>query len=142
MQILVSNIVPTRLGGPIVRHLEDMWDDPERLLRYGYVRRDQSTTDVARSVWFEKIYDSCDSQARLILQIEFDLSISDDPFATYKENLSYSFNGVYLRVVDRQMAAFDNQTYDEETERPRSVGRRKLSITTLEDLKRFDRCLG
>ncbi len=83
--------------------LREITRQPLFLEKEGFVRRDEEITDVVRWVWYEKTIDSIDSQVRLVLQVEFELSISDNPFVRTIDNFSYSFNGVYLQIIGRQM---------------------------------------
>ncbi len=130
---------------------------PSFLEKAGFVEREEHTTDDVRWVWFERTIDSIESQVRLILQVEFELSISDDPFVRTSDNFSYSFNGVYLKVIDRQMERSDSQSYDEETfmekplippldvlmeEEPREIGRFELKVSTLAQLRSLSKMLG
>lgn len=125
-----------------VTHLDDFSEKPDQLCQFGFSRREEDTTDSVRSVWFERTFDSIESQVRFVLQVEFELAIDDDPNVSYTENLSYSFNGVFLRVIDRQMERYNNQSFDEETERPRKVGRYELRVSTVEELNQISRALG
>lgn len=113
--------------------LRDFEDDPDQLLRLGYKRRDEASTDSVRLVWYEKDFSSRESQICLALQIEYELGLSDDSHVSYSANCSYSFNGVYIRVLDRRMERLDNRAFDEETANPRELGRHRLSIATLEE---------
>jgi hypothetical protein len=113
--------------------LRDFDYEPDRLLSLGYERRDEESADYVRFVWYEKEFSSSESQICLVLQIEYELGLSDDLRASYSANCSYSFNGVYVRVLDRQMEEVDNYTFDEETANPRELGRQRLSVTTLEE---------
>jgi len=121
--------------------LTDFDDDPDQLERFGYSRRNDGTADVVRSVWFEKAFATDETQVQLTLQIEFELGLSDDPFVTYAQNCSYSFNGVYLRVFDRRMEPFNNLSFDEDTARPVEIDRYRLCIGSLEDCERLAQLL-
>jgi hypothetical protein len=121
--------------------LREVTKEPEFLTRHGYIRRDEETTDSVRSVWYEKSFDSDYSQLRLIIQIEFELAIYDG-HGSYRDNLDYSFNGVYLRVYDRQMERMGNHPYDEDTENPKEIDRYKLNIHTLSSLRALAKIFG
>ena len=121
--------------------LREVTREPTFLEEMGFVRRDDGTADVVRWVWYEKTIDSIESQVRFILQVEFELSISDNPFVPRIDNFSYSFNRVYLRVIDRQLVRWDNQSYDQETERPREIDRCEVNIATLTQLRALWRML-
>jgi len=110
---------------------------PDQLLKLGFTRHEEDTADTVRSVWYRKAFDSIDSNVKIEVEVEFELSISDDPYASYTDNLDYFWNGCFIRVIDRQMDRLSNQDFDEETERPRSVGRLRLKMHTLEELKKF-----
>ncbi|MEK6777735.1 MAG: hypothetical protein AABY87_12790 [bacterium] len=121
--------------------LREVTKEPEFLQKSGYNRRDEETTDSARFVWYEKTFGSIVSQLRFIIQVEFELFLYDDPFASYIENCCYSFNGVYLKVIDRQMERCDNLSYDEDTELPREIDRCELNIHTFSRLRSFSNML-
>jgi hypothetical protein len=123
----------------------------------GFVRRDEHTSDVVRWVWYEKTIDSFDSQVRLILQVELELSISDNPVVKTCDNFSYSFNGVYLKVIEPQMEKWDTQAEDKVSslssphippldvlvdEEPREIGRFELRVSTLAQLRSLSKMLG
>jgi hypothetical protein len=110
------------------------------LLREGYTRREQRTTNSVRAVWYEKTFeDSDDAYAiepregaiALMVQVEFDLSICDDPEASYEDNREYSFSAVYLWV--KQHVGEGAYT---------TVGRFHLPIEARSDLRAFCRLLG
>src|SRR4051794_15679595 len=117
--------------------LRDVADSPDRLLDAGYTRRDETTTDTVRAVVYEKAISSNESQLKLLVQIHFELAISDDVGYGYADNRSYSFNGVYLEAVDRQMEPEDNRYFDEESEHPIRVGALKLDMDSLADVERL-----
>jgi len=121
--------------------LREVVTEPEFLEKKGFVRREEETTDSVRWVWYEKVIDSVNSQIRFIVQIEFELFISDN-CASYIENRDYGFNGIYLRVIDRQIEALDNISYDDEYELLRETDRWALSIHTVSRLKSFCEMLG
>ena len=99
--------------------LRDVAENPDRLLDAGYIRRDETTTDTLRAVVYEKAICSDESQLKLLVQIHF------------------SFNGVYLEALDRQMEPEDNRYFDEESEHPISVGALKLDIDSLGEVERL-----
>lgn len=121
--------------------LREIGQEPSFLAQFGFERRDEITTNPDRYVWYEKTFKRYTSQLCLVVQVEFELFISDDPEASYTENLSYSFNRVFLRVIDRQMVADgsegDELWYDEETEFLREIDRWRLPIQTVEQLNAF-----
>lgn len=122
--------------------LREITRAPSFLEKAGFVEREEETTDVVRWVWYERTIDSIESQVRFVVQVEFELSISDDPFVRTSDNFSYSFNGVYLKVIDRQMQRWDSQSYDEETEVPREIDRFQVNVSTLAQLRSLCKMLG
>ena len=110
--------------------LREITSYPSFLEKAGFVEKEEHTTDVVRWVWFEKTIDAVESQVRLVVQVEFELSISDAPFVRTRDNFSYYFNGVYLKVIDRQM-----ERLDEETELPREIDRIKINVSTRSQLR-------
>jgi len=134
---------------------------PSFLEKAGFIEREQHTTDTVRWVWFEKTVDSVASQVRLVVQVEFELSISDDPFVRTSENFSYSFNGVYLKIIEEQTEAEDSQSEDRVSflkhphimplgafmktfvkEEPREIDRFELKVSTLAQLRSLCKMLG
>ena len=117
--------------------LRDVAERPDRLLDAGYSRRDEPSTDQVRAVIYEKTISSDESQLKLLVQIHFELAISDDVGYSYTDLCSYSFNGVYLEVLDRQMEPDDNRYFDEESEHPASIGALRLEIESLGEVERL-----
>lgn len=118
----------------------DLWDtagSPDRLLDFGYARRDERGTDTVRGVVYEKALTSDESQLKLSVQVHFELAISDDVGYDYPELCSYSFTGVYLEVSDRQMEQWDDRYFNEETEHPVRAGTLKLDIDSLGEVERL-----
>jgi hypothetical protein len=85
-----------------------------------------------------------------VVQVEFEMAISDDPFVKTSDNFSYSFNGVFLKVIEEQ-------TEEEETlveiphrlpialmmhEEPREIDRLELRVNTLAQLRSLCKMLG
>jgi hypothetical protein len=56
-----------------------------------------------------------------VIQIEFELMLTDEPLIA--RSFSYSFEGVFLEVIDRQMTSPTIWGYDAETERPDTIDR-------------------
>ncbi len=143
-----SHIIPaTWVENPAHQdHLvEYLGNNPDILLVYGFIRRDEETTSSVRSVWYEKIFDQYDSQLRLMIQIEFELDIYDDDSASYTENRIYRLNGVYLVVTDRQMQREGDKKdgyYYEDTENPREIDRCRIKISTFHELRTLCNMLG
>ena len=115
--------------------LREVQKYPDFLERKGFTCRKEESSDCVRSVWFEKSFDSIQSNVRFTVQVEYELFISDNPFCRTSDNFHYSFNGTYLIVIDRQMRRWDNQSYDEETECPREIDRYRLNIETMSRLR-------
>jgi hypothetical protein len=84
-------------------NLREVTRDPFFLESAGFTRREEQTTDFVRWVWFEKTIDLV--EISLILQVEFELAISDDPSVPTNDNFSYGFNGVYLKILERSVEA-------------------------------------
>jgi hypothetical protein len=140
--------------------LREITREPNFLEKLGFVRRDEETTDVVRWVWYERTLDSVDSQVTLILQVDCELSISDDPFVRTIDNFSYSFNGVYLKIIERQMDSEQSESADEASvlknpgmfsldafmksyvkEEPREIDRVNLRVTTRVQLRSLCRMI-
>jgi len=79
--------------------LREITREPYFLEKAGFVRREEETADVVRWVWYEK---TIESQVTFVVQVKFEMSISDDPFVKTSDNFSYSFNGVFLKVIEEQ----------------------------------------
>lgn len=134
--------------------------EPSFLEKLGFVRRDEETTDVVRRVWYERTIDSVESQVTLILQVEFELSISDHPFVRTIDNFSYGFNGIYLKIIERQMDREESESADEASvlknphmlsldafmkayvkEEPQEIDRVSLRVTTRAQLRSLCRMI-
>lgn len=109
--------------------LSQFEDDPDRLARFGFVRREQATTDVVRLVWFEHRIGSSDSGVQLTVQVQFEVVLTDEPRPG--PSCSYSFDGVFLHVAiaDVDLWAFDDD--------PDSDARVPLQLTRLQDVQRL-----
>ena len=108
--------------------------DPRALEKEGFVNREEFEGANGHA-WLERRLTSAESQVGFIIQIEFELDVDG-------HGNHYSFIGVYLAVVDRQMERANSMEYDEETEVPKEVGRWSLSCRTLEEIKELCRLLG
>jgi hypothetical protein len=126
--------------------LAEVTKEPTFLRKLGFTGHEEDSTDAHRSVWYERTFQTADSQVRFIVQVEFESWRRDDPSASYTDNLSYEFKQVYLWVVDRRMEEYDDETraafhhydyrvYDEESEKPRTVGRFPLNIQRVSQLR-------
>lgn len=141
--------------------LREITTEPYFLEKAGFVRRDEETTDVDRWIWYERTIDGIESQVTLILQVEFEMSISDNPFVRTSDNFWYSFNGVYLKIIERQMDREDSESADKASvlknphmlsldafikayvkEEPREIDRIGLNVSTLAQLRSLCKMLG
>ena len=127
--------------------LREITREPYFLEKAGFVRREEETTDVVRWVWYEK---TIESQVTFVVQVEFEMAISDDPFVKTSDNFSYSFNGVFLKVIEEQTE--EEETFVETPhglpialmvhEEPREIDRLELSVSTLAQLRSLCKMLG
>lgn len=87
--------------------------------------------------WYERMIESVEDRMRLVVQVELEMSISDNPFVRTSDNFSYSFNGVYLKVMDRQMGRLDDQACDDEFELEvdQEIDRFRVNVSTLAQLR-------
>jgi hypothetical protein len=131
---------------------------PSFLEKAGFVEREEHTIDFVRWVWFEKTIDSVEFQLRLVVQVEFELSISDGPSMRDADNFSYNFNGVYLQILELPVELGDNRSCDREEflkhprtlpvnyffvkEEPRKLDRFELRVTTRTQLRSLCKMLG
>ena len=115
--------------------------EPTFLTRRGYVRRDEETADCVRSVWYEKKLQSDSTQLCLVIQIEFEETIYEGA-TTVSDKYIYSFRGVFLQAIDRQMDFVGQDAYgryyDEDSERPNEIDRYELNLRTLSRLRAFE----
>lgn len=97
----------------------------------GFKEYDEETTDPERLVWFRKHLFEIGS-LNVIVEVKYNLSISDDPYATYDENCSYDFKRCTLitthEEVEDNAISSDDDSYEQKT---------ILYIQTLEELKSF-----
>lgn len=137
--------------------LREITREPYFLENAGFIRREEETTDVDRWVWYERTIGSIDSEVRLVVQVEFEMSVSDNPFVRTSDNFSYSFNGVYLRIVEEPIERSGTESYDAETflkkprimplefflkKEPREIDRFALEVYTLTQLRSLCKMLG
>ncbi len=78
-----------------VNDLNEVTQEPTFLEKLGFIQREENTTDALRWVWYERIFNSSESQLRFIIQVEFEMYISDNPDVSYNDNVTYSCNRVY-----------------------------------------------
>ena len=107
-------------------YLNDLNDNPELLIEKGYRRVDQHTTDPVRLVWFVRDIESFNNDIELSIKVEFELAISDNPYASDRDNYDYMYNQVFLEASSINTG--DESEY-------------LLSISTIEDLERFCRSI-
>ena len=126
--------------------LREITREPFFLEKAGFVRRDEETSVVDRWVWYERVIGSLEDRVRLVVQVALEMSISDNPFVRTSDNFSYSFNGVYLRVIDGQMDRLDDQACDDEFqiefEVDREIHRFRVNVSTLAQLRSLCKMLG
>lgn len=72
---------------------------PDSLLKKGYERFDENTTDPSRWVWFRKRRETLDGQHVLEVQIRYELTIGDAVGVSYVQNRDYSFNDVEISLA-------------------------------------------
>lgn len=104
---------------------------------YGFTRADEHTSDDVRWVRYSKAIESDQNQISLVVSIEYELGLSDDPFVTYDQNCSYSFNGVVLAILDRRMESIDNLDFDPLTAVAMQLGEIRLRLTTLGEVEKL-----
>lgn len=88
-------------------------EKPTFLKRLGFKSREEDTTDTVRWICYERAFQSYESQVKLIVQVEFEKFYRDDPFASYT----------------------DNGTYDDDNEKPRNIGRVRIDVQTVSELR-------
>ncbi|MBN1601229.1 MAG: hypothetical protein JW915_06450 [Chitinispirillaceae bacterium] len=125
-----------------MNELNEVEKEPAFLYERGFQRRDDEPCGSTNWAYFEKEFKSDESQVCFLVQVLFEVCTCDDPGYTIIELTSYSFNGVYLKVIDRQMEALDSRFFDDETEHRRKVGKWPLDIKTTAQLDTFCNLLG
>src|SRR5262245_58534419 len=73
---------------------------PDSLVKRGYKRFDEETTDSSRWVWFKKRRKTLDGHHVLEVAIRYELSIGDALGATYAQNCDYAFNDVEISLSE------------------------------------------
>ncbi len=109
--------------------------DPRALEKEGFTYREEEFDGANGHAWLERRLTMAESQLCFTVQIEFEMDVD----GTGK---TFSFNGVYLMVLDRRMECLDSEGFDEDTASPREVGRWPLPCRTLEEVKELCRLLG
>jgi hypothetical protein len=131
--------------------------DPDDLIERGYERCDESTSDPIRSVRYRKrinpdpatLFDFAKgyTHARwpavaFDVTITYTLYISDDPFATWRENCDYSFEEVCLVVYDAREVESDDSDDEAREVQLTKIGERVIFPETLDELDRLAKMLG
>ena len=75
--------------------LSDVADQPDLLLDNGFRRHEQDTADSVRWVRYTKTLQRDDSNVCSEVVVEFELFISDEAFASYTDDRSYTWNGCF-----------------------------------------------
>lgn len=96
--------------------------DREQLEDYGFAYSEEDSTDSVRWVYYTKTVDIGDTGCRIIIEIKYELSISDDPSPS-ADNFYYSFDCIH--------------TYFENEEGTRTKLTRP-NLTSLADFATFD----
>jgi hypothetical protein len=73
--------------------------EPYFLEDIGFNERQQYTTDSVRSVEWVMEVPTDDNETKHEVAVSYEVSISDNPTASWKENLSWYFEGVYLKTI-------------------------------------------
>ena len=100
------------------------------LSRLGFIEIEEDTTDSSRWVWFRKGLYRVEALIAII-ELKFSLTIEDDPYATYNENLFYSFEQVTFLLTDGPI----EYNGDLESSSDYSSESRRLSIEHIADLE-------
>jgi hypothetical protein len=120
--------------------------EPYFLMDLGFKDRRQYTTDSVRSVEWVIEVPSDDKETMHEVAVLYELSISDNPTASWTENLSWYFEGVYLNTISLkerrryELYREDMQFIPEETEAFLENGtilRTRLPIETKQELEGF-----
>ena len=114
--------------------LTDFEDNPDRLAKFGFARRDQATTDVVRLVWFERSVGVGERSMRMTVQVQFEASLTDEPRPG--PQCSYSFDGVFLHVT-----LSDGVDWISDRDEPDDDARVALRLTTLQEVQQLIRLL-
>jgi hypothetical protein len=125
-------------------YLEDL--EPYFLSDLGFEQRRQHTADPARSVEWSIAVPSDDNETRHEVAVLYELFITDNPAASWTENLNWYFEGVYLNTISleerKQYELFREQldVYPEDTDTFLENGtilRTRLPIETKQELVEF-----
>lgn len=75
-------------------------ENPYKLEKHGYKIVEEDTASSCRWVWCKKSFQHLNEALEFEVTIEYEVSIADDPYASYSENHTYFFNRVYLSIYD------------------------------------------
>ncbi|HOG02524.1 MAG TPA: hypothetical protein PLL14_01010 [Accumulibacter sp.] len=109
------------------------------LLGLGFKYLEQDTEDSERRAYYIRKFSTDSSNVLLKVVLMFDLSISDDPYASYNENHEMVFNRAYIKVYNRQMEVLRKTRfgveYDEDTAKSMLVDVYPIAPKSLDHLK-------
>ncbi len=113
--------------------------DPDELIRLGYERHEENTSDPCRWVRYRKRIDIPWKELVFDIVIVFELYIDDDPFCSYTENCDYGFPKAELVVWQREEVLLDHNPCEE---RLVEIGSHDISPTSLKQLEQFAIAIG
>ncbi|MFA5315803.1 MAG: hypothetical protein WC369_00055 [Dehalococcoidales bacterium] len=117
--------------------------DPYTLGKLGFQERSQEASDTLRYVeWFITVPGTGEEVGHELVVL-YELSISDNPNVSYKENLSWSFEKVYLNTIDPEARNRCAELRSKIGAREEAweflekgvISKIELNISTLKDLK-------
>ena len=107
----------------------------------GYDCVEENTADSNRWRYYIKRFEKYNTNMRIDLVLRFELSISDDPYASWSDNCSLFFSDTFIEIYDRQMERdgtfMGEPSFDEDTELPRRLGRYEVRLTSIEAVEAF-----
>lgn len=124
-----------------MRDLPESCVETDTLLRKrGFKCREVETEDMhSRWCYYFKDFRQSNSNVMIRVEMQFDLWIHDAPFGSYDDNHDLNHESTYLVVFHRQMEKeedfFDDDFYDEDTEKLRKISKYPLSVYTFEELE-------
>lgn len=90
---------------------EYKWGNDEALLSLGLVLWEEPTTDCVREMHFHRSLETSLEQEddpelddliyEIQLCVRFTVYISDNPYVSTEENFDHGFEGVFLRIIDK-----------------------------------------
>lgn len=108
---------------------------PDSLIELGFTPF--KTTEPECLVLYQKTVDHWDSNVRLVIEVEFEPDVDNNPDAIPPDKQNYSWRGCFIRIIDRQMGESANGDYDVGTEKPKTIGRVRTRIANLKNLEAF-----